>query len=164
MKLYKFRSFGDLDRLLDILVMRRLYCAQPFELNDPFEGVYVSAFYPPSNTRYTSMQGIDAQDHSVTRRERAVWEPGLPGEKLRVCSLSASLKDIRLWSHYADGFRGVAIEVEIPAEAPLHLVTYDTRLHEHPVIVLDPHPKAEKVFTMKTYQWKHEEEYRLLQA
>jgi len=35
------------------------------------------------------------------------------GKKLRICSFSKDPKNILLWSHYADGFKGICIEVEI---------------------------------------------------
>jgi hypothetical protein len=166
-KLYKFRSFRSLDRLLDILVMRRLYCAEFSTLNDPFGGVYMSVLYSQArNVLYTPMQGYlptDTPQHQPVRHQRTVLAPGLPGEHFRVCSLSASMKDIRLWSTYADSHRGVAIEVDIPADR-LDPVTYVTALPQHPVHLFDQHPQAKKILTTKTNHWEHEEEHRVLQT
>jgi hypothetical protein len=153
-KLYKFRSFHDLDYLLDILVMRRLYCAPPSTLNDPFEGVYLS---------YLALR--ERSMFIAKKRPRSVWEPGGPGEQHRLCSLSATMTDIRLWANYADGNRGVAIEIDIPDTEPtLHKVQYVDALSEHAVHVLDPVPSAVKILATKTRHWGHEEEYRIVQA
>ena len=40
MKLYKFRSFENIEFTLDIIMNERLYCAQHKSLNDPFEGLF----------------------------------------------------------------------------------------------------------------------------
>lgn len=46
-------------------------------------------------------------------------------ENKTVCSLTASLSDIRLWSHYADGHTGVAIEIDIDESVFLMLTVFD---------------------------------------
>ena len=40
MKLYKFRSFDNIEYTLDILINERLYCSSHEALNDPFEGLF----------------------------------------------------------------------------------------------------------------------------
>ena len=42
MILFKFKSLGTLDHVLDILLNDRLYCAPYSNLNDPFEGQFIA--------------------------------------------------------------------------------------------------------------------------
>jgi hypothetical protein len=39
-------------------------------------------------------------------------------EKLRICSFSKDPKNLLLWSHYADGFKGICIEVKVNNSTP----------------------------------------------
>lgn len=42
MILYKYRSLANLEHVLDIILNQRLHCSTYPELNDPFEGLFVT--------------------------------------------------------------------------------------------------------------------------
>ena len=117
MKLYKLRPLSNLEHVLDIVVHERLYCAPFTDLNDPFEGVYLAVTHVPS---------IFFPSLGTTKRSAAtVSDVSEPASRTRVCSLSASVGDVRQWSHYGDGHRGIAIEIDFTGhESDLRKVDY----------------------------------------
>jgi len=92
MKLYKYRSFQEFDFVADILREQRFHTSSFFDLNDPMEGLFE---YP----RGTKQKYIEA----IVKGKR----------KLRICSFSKDRKNVLLWAHYADGFKGICIEVDL---------------------------------------------------
>nr|MZG57998.1 DUF2971 domain-containing protein [Photobacterium lucens] len=90
MLLYKYRAIDDLWLSLDIILNMRVWCSRWDSLNDPLEGRYYSRFG----------NGFD-EKVNIRRNE---W---------RICALSSALDNFLLWSHYASGHKGIAIELEI---------------------------------------------------
>jgi hypothetical protein len=157
MKLYKYRSLQNLEFVLDIILNGRLHCTEYQNLNDPFEGLFFSTFYP---RRVNGMIPI-----SISKRKilKSVKNLSILLSKIKICSLSSTLKDVRLWSHYADGHKGIAIEIDFPNELPsVHEVTYVDELREYSVSWLTD-PTSEEVLSFKTRHWKFEKEYRIIQ-
>lgn len=154
MNLYKFRSLSHLEWLADILVSERLYCPWYYDLNDPFEGICTERGYFGTSEnpgrRYTTATTIDD-----------LADPANPTE-YRVCSLSSSWSDVRMWSHYGDGHRGVAIEIDFSeVEIPPRRVTYLDGLKEYDHL-LDERPSIGNILLKKTKHWSYEDEYRIL--
>jgi hypothetical protein len=89
-KLYKFRSLEPFEYVVDILVNQRFYMALVAELNDPMEGL----FHAP---------GFSDQYRQAMEKAR---------ERYRVCSFFRGWTDPRYWAHYAEGFKGICIEIE----------------------------------------------------
>ena len=107
------------------------------------------------------MEGVYRTDRSVTT-DAMVGE--LFGEKARytICSFTGdqALKRPTMWGYYANGFKGMAIEVEVP-RAEIEPVKYVDRL-EH-IDPADPPPvRVREILCTKLSSWKHEHEYRYL--
>ena len=110
MRAYKFKGAAQADHIFDILLNKRLYCAPWHVLNDPMEGTFAYSY-----------RG-DGEAKSAKDLAGAVSKAL---KSLRVCSLSATFDSHLLWAHYATGFNGVAIEVELPEASPdIQRVTY----------------------------------------
>ena len=92
--LYKYRALEPFEYIMDIMLNQRFYAAQFRELNDPMEGL----FYAP------------------TIPEPLQQEIRTALEQWRVCSFSQKWEDPVPWAHYAGGFKGICIEVEIKYE------------------------------------------------
>jgi len=156
MKLYKFRPLSSMERVLDIVLNQRLYCA-PFEqLNDPFEGVFLAVHHVPPPA-----WGLK----TPTKPKLTTVSTLRDADKVsRICSLSANFRDLRLWAHYADGHKSVAIEVDfsgiehhaVPVEYVKKLPTY------YPATVLGT-PFPDQILSKKTFHWEYEDERRVLQ-
>lgn len=134
MKLYKFRqltSCKDLERIIEILKTNKFHCAKFSEMNDPMEGVYFV---------------IDTSKVDKILNEK--------NEK-RICSFSSEegFKNPAMWGYYANGFKGIVIELEVD-NGIVEEVIYKNKL-----------PKTEdikKFLTTKLKYWKHEAEYRFI--
>ncbi len=153
MDLYKFRSLAQLDRVADILVSERLFCSRYSHLNDPFEGQYIQTGVFRSDDGHSTVRISTPSEVGDLRA------PENPTELL-ICSLSSALDDVRMWSHYADSHRGVAIEVSFDEVcARPRQVQYVERL---PTYSFDAptSPRPEEVLTTKTTHWAYEKEYR----
>ena len=162
MLLYKYRSLNRLERVLDILHRERLYCSPYSELNDPFEGQFFSVF-PTNHERQTPavMRIPGASDLLKGMENRGI----VMGVKdALVCSLSATCNDMRMWSIYADGHRGVAVEIDINTDdEPVYEVKYRDRLPKYQSNLFSLRPDAKYILTRKTQHWKYEAEYRVIQ-
>ncbi len=159
MKLYKFRSLAgstdckskagdksDYCRVIDIIKEGKFWCSSFWELNDPMEGIFFHA------------------------NRNSIEELYKEKEKYKICSFSGFNGFINplLWGYYANGFRGIAIEIEIgnikengysqiPDCEKVYQVKYIPTIssvsHSNDVI---------KILTRKLNIWKHEDEFRFL--
>ncbi|MCF8245500.1 MAG: DUF2971 domain-containing protein [Saprospiraceae bacterium] len=99
MKTYKFRGESQIAFAFDIIINNRLYCANWNDLNDPMEGMY-------------AYQSNRKTNHSIiTQKVKGIR---VSKRKYKICSLSETFDNHLLWGHYAEGFKGVAIEIELP--------------------------------------------------
>lgn len=149
MLLYKYKSLDNLWNVLDIVVNQRLYCAHWSELNDPLEGRY-SIFFSDG-------------DRSPEEKVRSAIDK--VKNQVRIASLSKNFNNYLLWSHYASGHKGVAIEIEIPdSQEELVEVIYspfDSVFFDRTDVTEDE--EMLHLFNSKTEEWGYEEEYRILQ-
>lgn len=149
MKLYKYRSLNNLWHLLDILINNRLYCAHWSELNDPLEGRY-EIFLGAKVNVYASLESTIA---SKVEQER---------DAFRIASLSADPTNLLMWAHYANGHKGVAVEIEIPDDhEDLTAVSYTPFSS---VFLANPSPDDDlrHLFNGKSEEWSYEREYRII--
>ncbi|MBN9082990.1 MAG: hypothetical protein BGP04_02200 [Rhizobiales bacterium 62-17] len=146
MKLYKYKSLTNLWQILDVVLNQRLYCAHWSALNDPLEGRYEI---------YLGSKNHKIESGMVNRIEQA-------RNGFRIASLSATPTNFLLWSHYADGHKGVAIEVDVPDGYPdLTEVVYSpfSSIFSEKEETLDD---MRHLFNSKGEEWAYEEEYRII--
>ncbi|GGA77060.1 hypothetical protein GCM10011369_18700 [Neiella marina] len=142
MLLYKYRGIQSFRFFTDIILKQRLYAAPYFDLNDPMEGRYL----------YSQSGGsIDQDMKRLLKGEK---------EKIRICSLSRDPKNELMWSHYAEGHKGVAIGVEVDRNKyEVEPIIYDglhrVGLHNF------HHGSAIDVLSHKLDVWQYEEEERV---
>lgn len=149
MRLYKFKSLENIKFVLDIILYERLYCANYGKLNDPFEGLFFNIIRKGAFSSAFS-NGFDRQ---VKKCEKIL-------NPLKICSLSNSLYDVRMWSFYANDHKGIAIEIDFTGfENDSKEVHYLDNLPEFNLANPDPY----KILTKKTNHWSYESEYRIIQ-
>ena len=144
MKLYKYRSLVNFQYVADIFCNRRFHAALFTDLNDPMEGLFE--------------YHLDTPQHFVDRIVTGK-------QQLRICSFSKSLSNLLLWAHYADGFKGICIEVEIPdgsmpeledvVYSPYSLLLLPNDIDECKYLSRD-------VLCCKNQAWDYEEEVRII--
>jgi hypothetical protein len=148
MKAYKFRSSSQIEFALDIILNRRLYCADWRSLNDPMEGIYAYST-PPGDEPFA---------------QRIVKGIGAAKSRYKVCSLSADFQSHLLWSHYAGGFNGLAIEVDLPDNdhniRPVDYRGVYAFLDMNQVT--DENEAARTILFSKYREWQYEREIRIL--
>jgi hypothetical protein len=85
-------------------------------------------------------------------------------DKIRICSLSSSLNDVRLWSYYADGHTGIVLEIDPSGLEAIHEVTYSEELPMGMAggITLLGQITPREVLCRKTNHWEFEKEYRII--
>ncbi len=148
MKLYKFRPLGtekDLNRIDEILSTNNFWGSKFFELNDPMEGV----FYFPLDINEKMMH--------LTRLLFSAKN------SYKICSFSNvyGFENPLLWGHYANGFKGVAIEIDVnPSE--VYQVRYANSILDIKLSGQDADDIVKEILTTKLILWNYENEYRLL--
>jgi len=155
MLLYKFRELSKFDRVFDIIENKKLYCSAYNDLNDPFEGEY-NYYYGDSTCGVIvcgeAECGSDGNHYNT-----------LANCNFGICSLSTENNDVRMWSFYADGHKGICIEIEWDENQiyDLYPVKYD----------LDPKKVTHENFSGKTIKrilsrksshWEYESESRII--
>ena|SRR5690554_3746169 len=140
--LYKYRGLDNFKNFVDIILKNRLYAAQYKDLNDPMEGQY---YYHRGELNRTI-------------RDKILEEKGT----LRILSLSRVNNNQLMWSHYANGHKGVAIGVRIDQ------TEYDVQPIEYDGIVTIRNSDyngqtAREILRHKLEVWSYEEEVRVFQ-
>ncbi len=84
-------------------------------------------------------------------------------KQIKVCALSQTFDCHLLWAHYASGFSGLALEVELPDSPCVKTVTYGGVFAQLTVgNNFDPMDAANAVLTSKYSEWEYEQEVRVL--
>lgn len=136
------------DHALNSIMLRRLKVARFSEVNDPFELFGLNCFGPNGAERRRTLGEFKQSQNTTT---------GL------LC-FSARWMSPVLWSHYADGHKGICLGFDLPANN-VKQVTYNAaKLH----LSDDQDPKAlpkdvqERLFVTKFQHWAYEEELRVV--
>lgn len=158
MRLYKYCSLASFERVLDIILNQRLYCSTYDSLNDPFEGLFLTTIHltPQDRARFPLLL---VKSFNVYKNVEDLIFGSI--DKIRICSLSSSFSEVRLWSHYADGHKGIVFEIDFSGlESKIHKVNYYEELPSFGFSILtQPHPH--EVLSCKTKHWEYEAEYRI---
>lgn len=136
---FKYRSLENWDHILDILINNRLHAAEFGKLNDPMEGLF----------RYDP----DVADQKLLNRIVQVKR------QLKICSLSETSDNELMWSYYANGHKGICIEVELKPKITVTQVDYSG------ISTLQPSYDENHVYEIlskKEHFWAHEQEYRVI--
>jgi hypothetical protein len=145
--LYKFRSLAnqvDFDRAKAIMETGHFWCSKFSELNDPMEGVF---FMIASNIE----SAREKIDDIYSEKNR-----------YKICSFSGAgaFRNPAMWGYYANGFRGMAIEIEVDEKEVEKINLANDIVSIENSIASDYDVK--KILTTKLACWKHEDEHRFL--
>jgi hypothetical protein len=144
MKFYKFRSVSEdsFEKVRSILTSGKFWFSSLWEQNDSLEGVYLSS---------------------------APEDGGVFDEKnqFKICSFSTkeALQEPLMWAHYANGFKGLAIEIEADNTINFHKVKYQNEFSQNNDELATKNlrlNKIIKIITHKTSNWEYESEFRCI--
>lgn len=144
MLLYKYRSIENFQNFVDIILNKRLYAARYLDLNDPMEGHYI----------YVN-GGVHNNDIvNAIKGEK---------ESLRIVSLSRNPSSTLMWSHYANGHRGVLVGVEVNENKyDIQRVNYSDSLFNLEYNYSNQGSSlAEHILSQKQSAWSYEDEERI---
>ena len=127
----------ELERVIDTLEESRLYMPTYDQLNDPLEGTGIKLSY-----------GSD-KERDDARKE---W---------RILAFSETAFSPPLWAHYAKEYKGICLVYWTDDEkfAELQPVAYVKYKQSK---LLDPEIDREEVFFKKNWEWRYEQEWRIL--
>ena len=180
--LYRYRALiddaVDEERLRPLFVNHQVYFPCRRKLNDPFECVVPSLFDTPSNIRREFLkEKVRKLRSDLTCDQIREKAAAIDLEKLRqdiqnhvdkvgILSLTERRDDLLMWSHYANGHRGLCLE-------------FATSIDEvffgraQPVVYSDERPifdprepetnQVEKVVLTKSEHWSYELEWRIVE-
>lgn len=206
MKLYKYRDINDAWPFLDILFSKRLYLAPLDRLNNPMELKQHDARHVLEALFGAEMDGSQPISHEYTQVATMLDLIG-PGDQFgshaefslalltspysRVCSLTTNPHSSIMWSHYANGHRGICLEIELSVGAynetlnladlqPVRYVintTYakafspeylekvlyriDNKVQNSVDRLYFLYAKLRRLYTLKMQEWSYEQEWRL---
>jgi len=127
--------------------MKRFYAAKYYDLNDPMEGIF------------NCDEGTKKEYINDIKKGK---------QKLRICAFSKDPQNPLLWAHYADGFKGICIKVEIDEkfqDFEIVKVEYsDKRIcfNNNVARLRGEFPKL--ILRQKAKEWTVEKEVRLLSS
>ena len=172
--LYKFRTINK--RLIESLVSQSLYFAKPDTLNDPFDcRIDLIAAIERAELNATGDRQKFLSSFLRVPEFFEVWKSAL--NTVGVCAFSRTNGDVLLWSHYADGHRGVCLEYKFQGG---YLLTDEFNLTAVGNVDYLAEPLTEwlksapmnldkfveellhKYLKTKNPAWKHEQESRLI--
>jgi hypothetical protein len=156
---------NKLERIRSVLCDSQFYFSKPDELDDPFEfkprNMILKKFKRviPLNPEWQEaieagvLKGIDAV--TANRSE------SLNG--LGVCCFSEAIDETLMWSHYAEGHRGIAIEFDAAHPYFSRLLHVDYQDQRKDVGLRWQIPEIiQKVILVKSTNWQYQREWRLL--
>ncbi len=146
-RLYKFKNIDK--HAIDILVNRRVYLSDWERLNDPHEARMTVQM--PGNRFQMNPKGLKKHGFHIECADA------------RVCCFSMSLRNNLLWSHYAGGHSGIAIELELPKNLS-ELERIEVKYDDIIPTVEPPINKTvvTKALSHKAIAWTYEKEIRVV--
>ena len=191
--LYKYKSLSGegRDQVLDMIQNSRFYCSAPNELNDhadcqPVFALAKSLEDPAFLKELIEDQRLLATERGISEKElqRILGQEGMPAAELaanvqaevraglekstRLFCLSADGASRRLWPHYANGHRGVALHFRVTSAnifGAARKIEYSPV--RQPVLIPleytgDYDEVVKRLALCKADDWAAENEYRIL--
>jgi Protein of unknown function (DUF2971) len=136
MRVYHFLSAQN---ALDDLTNRRIKLSEIDKLNDPFE------------------LWCSAQDDQHVRVALRLWKEEI-ARRFGILCFTKDWGNPVLWSHYADGHRGICLGFDVPAKGLLKPIQY---VRERTSLPIPPTFDAmDKLLFTKYSDWSYEKEWR----
>ena len=95
--IYKYRSFNNINYVMDILKNHRLYFPTRDKLNDPLEGMCQPLYFTYIGIDYYTNNGIEQPESKQYF------------DQFRVLSFSRHWNSMQMWAHYAQNYNGLCI-------------------------------------------------------
>jgi hypothetical protein len=188
-RLFRYMSLaGDrADRVRSVIVDRALYFASPGSLNDPFElrfqysargsrGQWREVLSQPEVRAALGLPrwgaltdyAVDLYASQASANSVAFGEAfrALTHSDVAVCCLSEKRDDVLMWSHYADGHKGVCLEFTPAAGGSLFAeaepIQYQEEYPNFDYFSTTKDERGRLIFLTKSKRWAYEAEWRVV--
>ncbi len=148
-ELYRYRSLRNLDRELEAIEQKFLYCSAFRALNDPMEGMF------RTNPRLTLHDNYREVIESILANKTNTG----------ICSFSEVNDNAPMWAHYAGGFTGICVAYNfsrllsaLDHDATFVRVFYNQTV---PTATQSGPQEAKMILSYKNYGWRYEREWRM---
>ena len=181
--LYRYRSMKSRE-ICEIFTARKIYLPSPTTFNDPFDCKPKLIVYEGGTERYLYLKQM-AQDiipspdqntlnHRIEQADRELRKDPAYAERaynkyikdMGIYCLSRIDNDILMWSHYADGHKGICLEFDATKEIKLFKqaieVSYSDKYPIVNIMAMDNPKEYWKALLKKSNHWKYEQEWRIL--
>lgn len=182
--LFKFSKYdvNHLEYLSALFVDGKLYHSLPEYFNDPFEcKPHFNWPNNPSKVRAIRKHLINVAVRNGDTRKSAealisknMSRPGFIQEsihnsiqktfsEIRICSFTTRKENLLFWSHYADSHKGFCVEYDA-SKLPISYAYKVQYKDEYPEAIYPAPPNALgfKPVLIKSREWEHEGEYRII--
>ena len=149
MKLYKYTTA---QYALEYLRTNEIKVTTLFDTNDPNEWI------PFLQSQEDGSNYLSQYSHKADFKKRY-------GEKYGFISFSSQMTNNVLWSHYADKFKGIAIEFEVVDDTKVFPVRYQSmryRITDNELSKRADRNQLEQFIAQKDLIWAYESEWRVL--
>ena len=153
-RLYRYRSLenGKLEREIEAIRGRYLFCSPYAELNDPMEGSFESSKILRDSAQYDQIKA------SITDRKAEIG----------MCSFSEVENHELMWAHYADQFKGICVSYHL-SRLLRHMndriqfvrMFYSEKVPRVASGRKPPEEIAKMILSYKNYRWLYEREWRM---
>lgn len=165
LRLYRYRSLRSLrvggerhidraalNRELEAIDDRYIFCPRFVDMNDPMEGLYRASGRVRGRSDYPELEGL------------------LFGEKVGtgIASLCETWDNELMWAHYADEFRGICVSYSfdkllrgLPESCALSRIAYGDKPYHLHSAALRQEDRARAILSTKSLRWSYEREWRL---
>ena len=156
--IYKYRSYNNIEYVLDIFENHRLYFPRKDELNDPLEGLCQPLYFTYMGIDYYADNGLEQPESKQFFNQ------------FRILSFSKFWNNMQMWAHYALNYNGICIDFNVDDSfKDLREVQYTNRRYR-PIVragldEIDNQLERTIVnrnFFTKSKNWKYEGEYRIV--
>lgn len=149
LKLVRFISLAnevDLCRAIRTISTGEFWCSNLWHMNDPMEGVYLTSNETNIKKIYNGKKERVICSFTDNNEEKAVKNP-------------------LLWGYYANGFKGIAIEIEICKNEKMKRVQYHKEIDIDKMVeeYEDKEELIDTIITGKLKLWEGEGEWRYLE-
>ena len=160
MTLFKLKSLEGkgMDHVLDMIISERIHLSTKDMMNDPYEGVW----------NYLDEKEWGSAKKSLAKRLDAAEEFRKIINAQRFTCFVESITNPLMWAHYANGFRGVALEYACAAfhKCDIKKIKYCeppkiSKSQMEKVIAGKSKPQDMDILMRKFPEWDYEDEWRL---
>ena len=190
-KLYKYRT---IEWSLDIIKNKRIWVSNPKSFNDPFDSLIdftkkmtkneVDDLSKKTeekilqNNPSDAAQQIESFDNTPQEEKISILTDRIKrliredSKDIGVLSFSKTRENFLMWSHYADGHKGICIEFTIPPDGCYKI--YEVKYSEIPACTINSLHSflianqfeainiLKGFYLTKSIDWAYEEEYRVI--